>query len=190
MRAVLVYKTENGYISLVNSSLEVIDHYCNSKALDEETLRSKFRNIIGDIPGEFKILVNPLDINAREMQNHKEITKFDNVKELDVRYDCVSEADLKFRIRHMLTNSDTLVGTLYNRYHDNLSTKRRLLYANGVYTKNKDIQKKVIEDYLDEIFEGDFSYLLIRELEFYCRYVYSNELRGKQFMRKIREGRR
>ena len=101
------------------------------------------------------------------MQNHKEITKFDNVKELDVRYDCVSEADLKFRIRHMLTNSDTLVGTLYNRYHDNLSTKRRLLYANGVYTKNKDIQKKVIEDYLDEIFEGDFSYLLIRELEFY-----------------------
>lgn len=190
MRAVLVYKTENRYISLVNSSLEAIDYYCNSKVFDEEDFRNKFRNKIGNLSGEFKILVNPLDINAKEMQDHKEISSFDNVKELDVRYDCLSEVDLKLKIRHMLKNSDTLVSTLYNLYHDNLSTKKKLIYAKGVFTKNKEIQKKVIEDYLDEIFEGDFSYILIRELEFYCRYVYSKELRGKQFMRKVREGRR
>ena len=190
MRAVLVYKTDIGYITLANSSLEAIDYYCNSKVMDEDNLKYKYREKIGNIPGEFKILVNPLDINVNEMENHKEITSFDNIKELDVRYDCLSETDLKIRIRHMLKNSDTLVNVLYDRYHDNLSIKRKLMFANGVYTKDKDIPKKVIEEYLDDIFNGDFSYILIRELEFYCRYVYSKELRGKQFMRKVREGRR
>ena len=83
MKGNLVYKTGDNYIDLFNAKIESIDYSCVNQVKTEEKLRDIFSVEIDNQDGEFKILINPQELNIKEgyIVHLDSPSKFNLVKE-------------------------------------------------------------------------------------------------------------
>ena len=176
MKCMLVYKTDDGYIKLFENTLEYIDYSCQHQVFNEEKLRDIFSVEIEDIDGEFKILVNPQELNIKEIQYHKDLVDFTHLQEINVRYDCSSKEDYINRISNMMLNSDLVLDGLYERFSNFLNEEQKKRYLYGKYTDNEYAKLNVIGYFLEDRFNEKDSYLFARELEEFCVNIYKKEL--------------
>ena len=115
MKANLVYKTGDNYINLFENRLEFIDYSCTNQVKTEEKLRDIFSMEIDNKDGEFKILINPQELNIKEVKYHKNVDNmydFSDLEELDVRFDCCDKEEFMRKIANMMINSKFVLSGL------------------------------------------------------------------------------
>ena len=171
----LVFKTNDKYIDIYDDRLEELDYSMHYEVKDEEDLRNLFSSVIADLDGEFKILINPQDINLKEMPYHKDITDFNHMHEINVKYDCSDKKEFIKRIGDMMLASDLVLDCLFDRFCDDLDNnkKKRCLQAN--ITDNLGAKLNILGNFLEERFKEKDSYLFVRELEEFCRNINEKE---------------
>ncbi len=172
----LVYKTDDGYINLYESPLECIDYSCHVQLKNEENLRDVFSDEINDIDGEFKILINPQDLDLHEWTYHKNMLDINHLQEINVRYDCCEKEEFIKKIADMMNNSDLVLDGLFERFKDNLDKEQKSKYLYGKNINNKNYKLNALGYFLEDKFDDRNSYLFVRELEEYCRKIYNMEL--------------
>lgn len=175
MKATLVYKTKDKYIDLFKSTLESIDYSCHHEEKSEDKLRDIFSIEIDEQEGEFKILIDPKDMILSEIKYHKDIEGFNQIKELNVRFDCSEKKEFINRIGNMMLDSDKVLDSLYERFEENLDCDKQMLYLLANLTENKENKLKVLGPFLEERFEEENSYLFARELDEFCKNIYEKE---------------
>lgn len=181
MEAKLVYKTEDKYIDLFDYRLEYIDYSCTNFIESEEKLRDVFSVEIDDQEGEFKILVNPLDLKMKEVAYHKDMHNFNELTEINVRYDCCDINEFMKKIADMMLNSDLVVRGLFRRFSDDLDYEEKKQYLIGRVSDNESACIDSLGSFLDKRFNETDGYLFARELEEYCRNIYNKELEFKSY---------
>lgn len=172
----LVYKTNEKYINLYDSPLECIDYSCHVQIKNEDNLREVFSEEINGLEGEFKILVNPQELDMLEAIYHKDMHDFNHLQEINVRYDCCEKDEFIKEIAVMMNNSDLVLDGLFERFNDDLDNDQKTKFLIGQYTGNKSYKLSSLGYFLEDKFEDRNSYLFVRELEEYCRNIYDKEL--------------
>ena len=172
----LVYKTDEKYINLYESPLECIDYSCCEQIKNDENMRDIFSEEINGLDGEFKILVNPQELDMYELIYHKDMQDFNHLQEINVRYDCCDKEDFIKKIANLMNNSDLVLDGLFERFSDDLDEDKKNKYLLGEYKNNKNYKLNALGYFLEDKFEDRNSYLFVRELEEFCRNIYNKEL--------------
>ena len=177
MQGKLVYKTDDKYIELFPTcSLECIDYSCHEQIGSEEKLRDIFSVEIDNLDGEFKILVDPQEMNLKELMYHKDMYDFNHLQEINVRYDCSKKEEFIKRIADMMNNSDEVLDRLFDRFIDFFDDEQKKRYMLGKIHDNLNARLNVIGYFLEDRFDEKDSYLFVRQLEEFCRNIYEMDL--------------
>ena len=179
MNGKLVYKTNEGYIELFENRLEYIDYSCNEQVKTEEKLRDIFSVEIDDQDGEFKILVDPQQLNLKELIYHKDMYDFNHLQEINVRYDSRCKEDFIKSISDMMLISDEVLDRLFDRFIEFFDAEQKKRYFLGKLHDNLNARLNVVGFFLEERFNEKDGYLFARELEEFCRNVYEKDLENK-----------
>ena len=187
MKANLVYKTGDNYINLFENRLEFIDYSCTNQVKTEEKLRDIFSMEIDNKDGEFKILINPQELNIKEVKYHKNVDNmydFSDLEELNVRFDCCDKEEFMSKIANMMLNSQLVLSGLFRRFSDVLSFEDQKRFLLAEINDNQDEQINVLSKFLNDRCEEKDSYLFFRELEEYCSNIYKLEKDNKNTIKK------
>ena len=175
----LVYKANDNYIELFSSQLEEIDYYCQKHFKNEDVLRNTFFKEINGTIGEFKILINPQEINMKEFKYHKDMYDFNHLHELKVRFDCSKKEEYIKKIANMMNNSNNVLDGIYKRFEEDFTIEDKKKYLIANLTNNKFLKLNVLGFFLEDRFNDNDSYLFVRELEDYCNNICKEELNKK-----------
>lgn len=180
MNGILVYKTDDNYIELFKNRLEYIDYSCFEQVKNEDKLRDIFSVEIEDQEGEFKILVNPQELNLKELIYHKNMYDFNHLQEIDVRYDCSDKDEIIKRISSMMLESDEVLDRLFDRYIEFFDQEQKKRYFLGKLYDNLNARLNVVGFFLEDRFNEKDGYLFARELEGFCKKVYEKDLNNNK----------